>query len=86
MHGNSATERWALAERRRYNDLVTALVRDAQQEGSLADDIDPALLTRLVLGMTTSLIEWYRADGTWSIKSIADATLSLVCQPAVDFR
>lgn len=64
----------------------TTRPRDAQQEGSLADDVDPALLTRLILGMTTSLIEWYRADGTWSIKSIADATLALVCRPAVDSR
>ena len=81
LRGNSATEQWALAERRRYNEIVTELVREAQQEGSLPDDIEPALLTRLALGMTTSVIEWYRPDGTWSSKAIADATLSLLCRP-----
>jgi AcrR family transcriptional regulator len=81
VRGNSATEQWALAERRRYNEIVSELVRAAQKEGSLPDDIDPALLTRLVLGMTTSVIEWYRPDGSWSSKGIADATLSLLCRP-----
>ena len=52
-----ATEELALAERRRYDETVTGLVRESQQEGAAPDDIDPALLTRLVLGMTTSLIE-----------------------------
>lgn len=81
VRGNTVAEQWALAERRRFNEIVTDLVRDAQQEGSLPDDTDPALLTRLALGMTTSVIEWYRPDGTWSSKGIADATLSLLCRP-----
>jgi AcrR family transcriptional regulator len=81
LRGNSAAEQWALSERRRYNDAMTIVVQAAQKEGALADGIDPALLTRLVLGMTNSLIDWFRPDGTWSSKQIADATLSIIFKP-----
>jgi AcrR family transcriptional regulator len=60
VRGNSETERWALAQRRAFDKRLTALVKDAISEGSLRDDLDPALVTRLLFGMVNSVVEWYR--------------------------
>ncbi len=63
VRGNTDTERWALQRRREFDALVAALAGEAVREGALRDDLDPALITRLVFGMINSVVEWYRPDG-----------------------
>jgi len=86
VRGNTEVERWALDERRRYQERLVALAAEAQVAGALAGDLDPALYVRLVLGMSNSLVDWYRPDGTWSARQIADTILDLVRRPAVRRR
>jgi AcrR family transcriptional regulator len=64
VHGNTETERWALEQRRRFDRFVTGLVTQAASDGDVRNDIDPAVVTRLLFGMINSLVEWYdpRAD------------------------
>ncbi len=62
VRGNTATERWALEQRRSFDAAVTELARSAVDEGSLRPDLEPALVTRLVFGMINSIAEWYRED------------------------
>ena len=75
VRGNSAAERSALERRRAFDQRVTTIVRDAQREGALADDIDAAVATRLVFGMVNSLTEWYRPGGAVDPERLADDVL-----------
>ncbi|SDP94880.1 TetR/AcrR family transcriptional regulator [Lentzea jiangxiensis] len=72
---NSETERDALARRREFDQVVTALVADAAAEGDLRADVDPATTTRLLFGMVNSVIEWYRPQGGLGAAELADAVV-----------
>ncbi len=60
IRGNTAVEQQALLRRRVFDAQVTALVKQAQTEGDLRADVDPAVAARLLFGMVNSLTEWYR--------------------------
>jgi AcrR family transcriptional regulator len=77
VRGNSGTERAALARRRAFDRKVTALVRAAQDEGSVRADIDAPVATRLVFGMVNSLIEWYRPTGPEGADQLATDVLAV---------
>jgi AcrR family transcriptional regulator len=81
VRGNTDVERWALDERRRYQERLVEIVREAQAAGEIDPAVDPALYVRLVLGMSNSLVDWYRPDGTWSARQIADTVVDLVLKP-----
>lgn len=72
VRGNTRVERAALARRREFDRLVTQLVEQAEADGDIRPDIDPAITARLLFGMVNSLIEWYRPNRRSSIGS--DAT------------
>jgi AcrR family transcriptional regulator len=78
LRGNTEVERTALARRRRFDEAVSALVREAQVRDAVRADLDPAIATRLVFGMVNSLVEWYRPTGPESATDIADDVLALV--------
>ena len=64
----SPAERRALLDayyaRRELDTRLAGLVREAVDEGSLRDDVNPDLVSRLLFGMVNSLVEWLRpADG-----------------------
>ncbi|MFJ2550706.1 TetR/AcrR family transcriptional regulator [Microbacterium sp. NPDC087591] len=63
VRGNSEVELAALARRRVFDQRVTAIVREAQREGLIRDDISAAVATRLLFGMINSVVEWYRPGG-----------------------
>lgn len=58
--GNTATERSALARRREFDQIVADLVKQAERDGDIRPDVDPAVTARLLFGMVNSLVEWYR--------------------------
>jgi AcrR family transcriptional regulator len=60
LRGNTELERTALARRREFDQFVAALVAEAQRDGSVRPEIDPALAGRLVFGMVNSITEWVR--------------------------
>ena len=62
VRGNTEVELHAVARRREFDRLVTDLVKQAQAEGGVRSDVDPATAARLLFGMVNSLIEWYRPD------------------------
>ena len=73
IRGNSAVERDAIERRRTFDRIVTALVREAQDAGDARADLDAAVLTRLVFGMSNSVVEWYRSGGRVADAEIARA-------------
>jgi AcrR family transcriptional regulator len=76
VRGNTDVERGALERRRRFDRIVTDLVRTAEQEGDVRPDVDPALTSRLLFGTVNSLTEWYRPDGDLSPDALADAVVT----------
>jgi AcrR family transcriptional regulator len=77
VRGNTETERDALARRREFGQIVTALVAQAVAEGDLRADIDPAMSTRLLFGMVNSLIEWYRPQGDLTTADLAETVVAV---------
>ena len=76
LRGNTDVERAALERRRRFDRIVTDLVRAAEAEGDVRPDVDPALTSRLLFGTVNSLSEWYRPDGDLSPDALADAVVT----------
>ncbi|MGY1826082.1 MULTISPECIES: TetR/AcrR family transcriptional regulator [unclassified Blastococcus] len=76
VRGNSAVEQAALERRRRFDRVVTDLVRAAEAEGDVRPDVDPAVTSRLLFGTVNSLTEWYRPEGDLSADALADALVT----------
>jgi AcrR family transcriptional regulator len=76
VRGNTAVEQHALARRRVFDGIVTDLVKQAQAEGSVRPDVDPATAARLLFGMVNSLTEWYRPR-RGSAAAMADAVTTI---------
>jgi len=77
VRGNTEVERSALARRRAFDRAVTALVMDAQREGSVRADIDAAVVARLLFGMINSIVEWYRPGGHEGRDRLADDVVAV---------
>jgi AcrR family transcriptional regulator len=77
VHGNSETEKAALARRRRIDARLAELVGRASGEGALRADLDPELVSRLLFGMVNSLVEWYRPSGPVTAAQVADAVTAI---------
>jgi AcrR family transcriptional regulator len=71
VRGNSEIERSALARRRRIDDELAALVRAAVVEGTLRDDVNPDVISRLMFGTVNSVADWYRPDGPLDADTLA---------------
>jgi AcrR family transcriptional regulator len=88
--GNTPTERRALARRREFDQIVADLVKEAEADGDIRPDIDPAVTARLLFGMINSIIEWYRPGRADQATGLADAGLAAgdladaVCAMAFD--
>jgi AcrR family transcriptional regulator len=75
VRGNTATERWIVERRRRFDRLVATIVGAAQMRGEIRADIEPGLITRLLFGMLNSITEWYRPEGGIGVEGIVAAAI-----------
>jgi AcrR family transcriptional regulator len=82
--GNSSTERRALARRREFDQIVADLVNQAEHDGDIRPDVDPAITARLLFGMINSLVEWYRPGGVDSAAGRAGELADAVCAVAFE--
>lgn len=75
----------AVVERRRiYDRRLSRLIEQAQQSGSVRDDIHPMLLSRLTLGMVAWLVEWYDPKlSRFKPEEICEAVVALVTNGVV---
>jgi AcrR family transcriptional regulator len=78
VRGNTPVERRAIARRRDLDHAIAALVAEAERDGDIRPDVDPALTSRMLFGMVNSLVEWYRPsrDGA-SAGELADAVCKI---------
>jgi AcrR family transcriptional regulator len=77
VRGNTRVERMALARRRRFDEIVSALVAEAEADGDVRPDVDPAITARLLFGTVNSLVEWYRPRGAVSAEALADSVTKI---------
>jgi hypothetical protein len=77
VRGNSDVERDALERRRAFDHDITALVRAAQEEGTVRADVDASVATRLLFGMVNSIVEWYRPSGPEGAAELAADVLTV---------
>jgi AcrR family transcriptional regulator len=82
--GNTATERRALARRREFDQIVAGLVKQAERDGDIRPDLDPAIIARLLFGMVNSLVEWYRPGRAVLAGGADDGLADAVCAAAFD--
>lgn len=74
VRGNTPVERHAIARRREIDHAISALVAQAEAEGDVRPDVDPAVTARLLFGMVNSLVEWYRPSRNGADRAdLADA-------------
>ena len=78
VRGNTPTERWAMARRRDFDAAVQGIAAEAIAAGELRDDIDAALVTRLIFGMSNSVTEWYQPRGRLGAGAIAAAIEAII--------
>jgi len=77
--GNTDAERWALAERRRLNVLMAQIIDEAWSASGWRPPFDATVAARLVFGMATSTVDWYRpAEGPIYAAQLADTVVGLV--------
>ncbi|MPY78877.1 MAG: TetR family transcriptional regulator [Actinophytocola sp.] len=77
VRGNSKVERAALARRREFDHIVADLVQQAEAEGDIRPDVDPAITARLLFGLVNSLIDWYRPRVASDSAALADAVAKI---------
>lgn len=77
VRGNTEVERRALTRRRAFDRRITALVSEAQAEGTLRADIDASVVARLAFGMINSIVEWYRPGGREGADRLADDVVAI---------
>ena len=76
VRGNSDVEQAALQRRREFDQVVTGLVRAAEEQGDVRPDVDPAITSRLLFGTVNSLTEWYRPGRGLDAGALADAVVT----------
>lgn len=82
--GNTATEQRALARRREFDKIVADLVVQAERDGDIRPDVDPAITARLLFGLVNSLVEWYRPARHDAAGAGAAELADAVCAVAFD--
>ena len=82
VRGNTLIEREALKRRRTFDIRLSALVREAVEQGDVRGDLDPRLVTRLLFGAVNSISEWYRPGIGHRVDDVADTLVRLMLDGA----
>lgn len=75
--GNSTVETEALTRRRAFDRRFAELISEGQIDGTVRRDLDPLLASRLVIGMATWLVEWYRPEGQLGLQLVAEHVVAI---------
>ncbi|GAA1173345.1 AcrR family transcriptional regulator [Nesterenkonia xinjiangensis] len=78
LRGNSELEVKALQRRREITLRIAELIREAQRDGDLREDVDARTASRLAMGMVNSIVDWYRPQGGQPDDALADTVMRLL--------
>jgi AcrR family transcriptional regulator len=85
VRGSSSVVSKALERRRAFDRIVTELVEIAQRDGDVRADVDARLVTRLIFGMSNSVVEWYGSGSSIAPERLA-AALAAVALRGIEAR
>jgi AcrR family transcriptional regulator len=77
VRGASRVEREALERRRAFDHVVTGLIAQAQRDGALRADVDARIMTRLIFGMSNSVVAWYGSGSSITRAQLVHALVGL---------
>jgi AcrR family transcriptional regulator len=75
LRGNSELEESMVTRLRAFDHAASGILAEAIEAGELSADADPSLLTRLVMGLITSTVEWFRPDGPHNLEELVELTV-----------
>lgn len=73
VRGASSVQRDALERRRAFDRYVTDVIRLAQADGDIDAALDARLTTRLIFGMSNSVVEWYASGSSIARERVIDS-------------
>jgi TetR/AcrR family transcriptional regulator, cholesterol catabolism regulator len=71
-------QRDIVAQRDEYDRFLTALIEDAQADGSVRPDIDARVTASAVFGMINSTYQWYKPSGPKTAAQLAELFRSIL--------
>jgi len=72
-----------IRSRASYEALWNGLFAEGIKAGVLRDDLEPALLRKLIFGALNNIVFWFKSDGEHSAEEITDAFLSTITEGIV---
>ena len=78
LRGNTDAELAIMARRRVITRALVAVVKRAQEEGSLRTDLEAGVVARLIFGMINSIVEWYSPEGRYAPEDLEAITPEMV--------
>ncbi|MCH8559934.1 MULTISPECIES: TetR/AcrR family transcriptional regulator [unclassified Nesterenkonia] len=78
LRGNSEMEVKALQRRREITLRIADLIRQAQNDGDLRQDIDARTASRLAMGTINSIVDWYRPVGGAPDAALAETVKQII--------
>ncbi|MBO6825757.1 MAG: TetR family transcriptional regulator [Sneathiella sp.] len=66
-----------IAKRDEYENMLKEILREGNKQGSWAVD-DPNIVSKVILGMMTSVGIWYKKDGNFDLDSLVEVYQNMV--------
>ncbi|HIW98962.1 MAG TPA: TetR/AcrR family transcriptional regulator [Candidatus Nesterenkonia stercoripullorum] len=77
LRGNSELERRAIHRRQALERRICELIARAQAEGEIREDVDADTTSWMVMGIITSLVEWYSPERVTSVEDLAEKVVRM---------
>ncbi len=63
-----------------YKDMMFSVVKEGKERGEFRDELPVPITSMAIFGMINWTYKWYKADGQYSVKEIADIYADLIMQ------
>ncbi|MFZ4450492.1 TetR/AcrR family transcriptional regulator [Salibacterium aidingense] len=67
-------------KRDRYKDMMFSVVKEGKQQGEFRHELPVPITSMAIFGMINWTYKWYKAEGEYSIREIADIYADLIMQ------
>ncbi|MGY4689480.1 TetR/AcrR family transcriptional regulator [Salibacterium sp. K-3] len=67
-------------KRDRYKDMMFSVVEDGKKHGDFRQELPVPITSMAIFGMINWTYKWYKADGEYSVREIADIYADLIMQ------
>ncbi|SFL53108.1 TetR/AcrR family transcriptional regulator [Salibacterium qingdaonense] len=67
-------------KRDRYKDMMFSVVEDGKNQGDFRQELPVPITSMAIFGMINWTYKWYKSDGAYSVREIADIYADLIMQ------